>query len=89
VKGIVVVAALIVALMVVIKDGRVLQSAGLTGGCSHVSAASDGAEYEACKPGKLEGLPDLTKRGCKPAGTVGRVQYWSCPADVQPSDAGR
>jgi hypothetical protein len=88
VKGIVVVAALIVAVMVAIKDGRVLQSAGLTGECSHVAAFS-GAWYEACRPGKLEGLPDLTKRGCKPAGAVGRVQYWSCPADVQPSDAGR
>ena len=88
-KGIVAVAVCIVAFMVVLKDGRVLQSAGLTGSCAHVAQTADGAEFEACKAGKLEGLPDLTKRGCKAAGTKGVLQYWRCPADVQPSDAGR
>jgi hypothetical protein len=88
VKGIVAVAACIVALMVAVKNGRVLQTAGLTGSCSHYSETPD-AEYESCKPGKLEGLPDLTKRGCKSAGVKGKVEYWRCPSGVESSDAGR
>jgi hypothetical protein len=89
VKGIVAIAVCIVALMVAIKDGRVLHTAGLTGVCSPVSQTVDGAELEACKPGKLEGRPDLTKRGCKAAGVKDALEYWRCPAGVQPTDAGR
>jgi hypothetical protein len=88
VKGILAVAVCIVALMVVLKDGRLLQTTGLTGTCSHYSQTAD-AEFEVCKPGKLEGLPDLTKRGCKIAGTKGKVEFWRCPAGVEASDAGR
>jgi hypothetical protein len=89
VKGIVAVAVCIVALMVAIKDGRVLQSAGLTASCSPVAQVAGGAVWEACTRGKLEGRPDLTKRNCKPAAIKSGLQYWLCPADVQPSDAGR
>jgi len=88
-KGIAVVAACLVALMAAVKDGRVLQTSGLTGSCAHVVTTVDGAEYEACRAGKLEGRPDLTKRGCKAAGFKGALQYWRCPAGVESSDAGR
>jgi hypothetical protein len=93
-KPIFVVAACIFALMLVIKDGRVLRTSGLTGSCSAVvgSAALDAAGngvVEACKPGKLEGRPDLSKRNCTAVGVVGKLEYWRCPADIQPSDAGR
>ena len=87
-KGVVAVAVCIVALMIVVKDGRLLQSAGLTGSCSHVASTAQN-DVEACVPGKLEGRPDLTKRGCKPGAVRGKLEYWSCPADVEPSDAGR
>ncbi len=93
-KPIFVVAACIFALMLVIKDGRVLRTAGLTGSCTAVVGSTgagplEGGVVEACKPGKLEGRPDLTKRNCTAAGIVAGVEYWRCPAALQSSNAGR
>ena len=82
-KGIAATALCLVALMVAIKDGRILKTTGLTGSCTRVVQTPD-ADYEACKPGKLEGRPDLTKRGCKPAGFKGTLQYWRCQSETQP-----
>ena len=84
-----VVALCIVAAMVAVKDGRVLHTTGLTGSCRLVSTNPDGSEIDACKGGKLEGRPDLTKRGCVATGVIEGEGYWHCPAGTQPSDAGR
>jgi hypothetical protein len=84
-----VVAVCIVVAMVAVKHGRVLHSHGLTGSCSLVSTNPDGSELDACRAGKLEGRPDLTKRGCTGAGISGKLQYWRCPTGTQPSDLGR
>ena len=78
-KQIVVVAACIAALMAVVKDGRVLRTAGLTASCSVVAQNSDGTQVAACRAGKLEGMPDLSRRGCTDQGTSGRTVYWRCP----------
>lgn len=88
-KPIFVTAACILALMVAVKDGRVLRTSGLTGSCSALAPTASGALVEACKPGKLEGRPDLTKRACTSVGVNGRLEYWSCPAEIQASAAGR
>jgi hypothetical protein len=81
-------AALAVALMVGVKDGRVLDRAGLTGSCTTVPAPrGDTMVWEACRPGKLEGYPDLTRRSCFEARRVGRFVYWRCPAPL--AGAGR
>ena len=88
-KRVVAVAVCILAVMIAIKDGRVLRSAGLTGSCSVVRAEPDGTELEACRPGKLEGRPDLTRHGCTSLGVTGIYEYWRCPADLQASQAGR
>ena len=89
-KPIFVVAACIFALMVVVKDGRVLKTdAGSPRKCSAVSAVVQGVVVEACKPGKLEGRPDLTKRDCIAAGIAGKLEYWRCPAEIQATSAGR
>ena len=84
-KGIVLIAVCVLAAMVVLKDGRVLRNAGLTATCSKV-ASTPSADVEACRPGKLEGRPDLTKRGCKFAASVKQVAYWNCPSDTQPDN---
>jgi hypothetical protein len=76
------VGAMIFAVMVAIKDGRVLRATGLTGSCAIVQTASDGTQVEACRPGKLQGRPDLTRDSCKDAGQSGSVDYWRCPAAV-------
>ena len=88
-RSIVAVGACIFALMVVAKDGRVLRATGLTGACTVVQRSADGSELAACRAGKLEGRPDLSKRGCLNAGRTGTYEYWRCPADLQASDVGR
>jgi hypothetical protein len=86
---IVAVAAVIFAVMVAIKDGRVLRDTGLTGSCSVVQTAADGTQLESCRPGKLAGRPDLSRDGCTRAGISGTFEYWRCPASVVSSQAGR
>lgn len=79
----------IFAAMVVIKDGRVLRVAGLTGSCSVVQRFSDSSELAACRAGKLEGRPDLSHRGCQSVGLNTTYQYWRCPAALAASEATR
>jgi hypothetical protein len=85
-RGVLVAAVLIFALMLVVKDGRALRHMGLKGGC-HAVAAPPGQEgaWEACDPGKLEGAPDLSRHGCKSVSLVGKREYWRCPAGIKSS----
>jgi hypothetical protein len=87
-KRIVAAGVLVLALMVAVKDGRVLRETGLTGVCSTAQTFADGSQIEACRPGKLEGRPDLSRQGCTAAGLTGRYQYWRCPAGVVSGPSG-
>jgi hypothetical protein len=82
IKRVVAVGVLIFALMLVIKDGRVLRDAGLTGRCSPALTFADGTQLEGCRAGKLVGKPDLSGQGCRDAGARGAIEYWRCPAAV-------
>lgn len=88
-KPIIIVGVCIFALMLVIKDGRVLRASGLTGSCTVVETYADSTELAACKPGKLEGRPDLSRRGCTTIEVVGKVEYWHCATGFDISDASR
>jgi hypothetical protein len=79
IKQIAVIAACIVALMAAVKDGRVLRTTGMTGRCNVVTQNSDGSQLAACRAGRLEGAPDLSRRGCTNAGTAAGTIYWRCP----------
>lgn len=81
--------ACIFVLMLVIKDGRVLRTAGLTGSCTVIQTLSDSSELVVCSSGKLEGKPDLSHRGCKSIGLSGKNEVWRCPAGFDISDLGR
>jgi hypothetical protein len=85
-RGVLVGAVLIFALMLVIKDGRASRNLGLTGSCHAVAAprAADGV-WEACEPGRLEGAPDLSRQGCKSVSFVGKRELWRCPASIKSS----
>ena len=61
---IVAVGALLVALLITIKDQRVLQRAHLVGYCSTFASAADGSEWRKCVPGKLSGRPGLELNSC-------------------------
>ena len=87
---VVAVAVLILAVMIAVKDGRILRTSGLTGTCSVVKAAAGGPdinELVGCKAGRLEGRSDLSHRGCKVIGVVKPIEYWNCPAGFDISDA--
>ncbi|HVA31346.1 MAG TPA: hypothetical protein VMU58_08745 [Gaiellaceae bacterium] len=81
-KRIAVIGALILALMVVVKDGRVLRDVGLTGSCSVAQTYTDGTQLEACRAGKLAGRPDLSRDSCRNVGVTGTYDYWHCPASL-------
>jgi hypothetical protein len=85
-KPIVVVGICIFAFMLAIKDGRILRAAGLTGHCTIAQTYADTSELVGCRPGKLEGRPDLSHRGCKTVGLVGKIEYWRCPTGFDVSD---
>ncbi len=98
-RGVLVGAILIFALMLVIRDGRASRNLGLTGSCQAVVApkGQDGL-WEACVPGKLEGAPDLSRHGCKSVKLVGKRELaarammtfrGSCRAVVAPATAGK
>jgi len=82
IKRVVITGVVIFALMVGVKDGRLLQKVGLTGVCSVVQTLSDGTQLEACRSGKLAGRPDLSRQGCRDVGLTGTYEYWRCPAAV-------
>lgn len=71
---------LVLAVMVAVKDGRTLEKFGLVGSCAPVATPGGQTGYwHACKEGKLEGRPDLTRKSCLSAGLIGTVEYWRCP----------
>jgi hypothetical protein len=89
IKRIVFAGVLVLALMIVIKDGRVLKDIGLTGVCSHAQTFADGSQLQACRSGKLAGAPDLSRQGCTETGPAGKYEYWRCPAGVASGPNGR
>jgi hypothetical protein len=85
-RGIVVGALLIFALMLVVKDGRASRHLGLTGSCMTIAApAPDDGVWTACRAGKLEGAPDLSRHGCKSVRFDGKRELWRCPAGIKSS----
>lgn len=89
IKRIVVAGVLVLAIMIAVKDGRVLRETGLTGACSMAQTLTDGTQLEACSSGKLAGRPDLSRQGCTAAGITGTYQYWRCPAGIVSGPNGR
>jgi hypothetical protein len=76
-------AAVILAAMILAKDRSILERAGLLSSCTAIAApAGDFNFWEACKPGKLEGRPNLVRRSCQSMRVVSRVEYWRCPAPI-------
>jgi hypothetical protein len=69
--------------MVVVKDGRALERAGLLGGCEAVATPAGQTGYwHACTSGRLDGRPDLSLRPCAARHTHGNVDYWRCPTPL-------
>ena len=72
-----------VTAMFAVKETAVLQTAGLFNSCSAaLGPGSDETPLQACRPGKLDGRPDLSLKSCTSRGLVGDVEYWTCPAPL-------
>ena len=71
-----------------VKDGRVLERTHLVGACSTM-ATPRGASgtWEACRPGRLAGRPDLSVRSCTRRDLVAEVELWRCPGASAPPRA--
>ena len=81
-------ATLVVAVMLAVKDGRLLRDAGLTGSCSSVAApGATHTFWQACKKGRLDGRPDLSRQGCKAVAVKQGLEWWRCPASLGSSRA--
>lgn len=75
--------AAIIATMVVIKDGRMLREAGLLSSCTSLTSFDgEAGHWHACRPGRLEGRPDLSRRSCTSHGIRAGYEYWRCPEEI-------
>ena len=86
----VVLAAAAVALtMVAVRSGDVLERTNLVGGCNAIATPSgEAGAWRACRPGKLDGPPDLSHQSCNRRGLVAEVELWRCPAKLAASRSG-
>jgi hypothetical protein len=80
--------ALGIALLVAVKQDRLLERAHITGYCRTYAKAADATEFRECLPGKLSGLPSLKRSNCTLIGPHGANQLWHCPARLE-SDTSR
>jgi hypothetical protein len=83
-KGALVLVALALALMIVIKDGRLMRKMGLSGSCATiVTPRGQTGSWVKCTSGKLQGAPNLSRQSCTSVQVVGKVEYWRCPAPIE------
>jgi hypothetical protein len=80
---IVLVGALIAAALVVVRQQKLLENAGLVGYCSSVAtpAGKTGFWHE-CRPGKLTGTPGLPLGPCKLIRHEPDRDIWRCPTEL-------
>jgi hypothetical protein len=82
-KGVLIAVCVILAVMALIKDGRILRHTGLAGSCAAVAAPSGQSGYWArCSDGSLEGWPDLGPQSCTTVYRAGGNEYWRCQAPL-------
>ena len=79
---IVAVGTVLIALMITVKDQRVLQRAHLVGFCSTFAREANGIEWRSCVPGRISGRPGLELNSCTDFGRRGSAELWSCPAQL-------
>jgi hypothetical protein len=80
--------ALGIALLVGVKQERLLERAHITGYCRTYAKSADGTEFRECFPGKISGRPSLRRNNCTDVGPHGSNELWHCPARLA-SDTSR
>ena len=79
---IVAVGAVLVAVMVAIRDHRLLQRTHVVGSCATVVEVTDGSEWRSCVAGRLTDRPGLSLAGCTDYGLYLNAEYLHCPASL-------
>ena len=75
----------LIALMLAVKDGRVLTRSHVVGSCAKVADVADGTNWHRCVRGRLTGAPGLTSAGCWDWGKYQDAELWHCPAELTPN----
>lgn len=84
------VGAVVIALMVAVRDGRVLRDAGLLSHCNSVTVNGRGdPTLLSCSKGRLDGWPDMTNKSCSLIAVHPNREYWHCQAPVVSSQTPR
>ena len=79
----------VVLAMVAVRGGDVLERTHLVGGCSAIATPSgEAGAWQACRPGKLEGPPDPSRKSCNRRGLVAEVELWRCPGPLTATRSG-
>jgi hypothetical protein len=79
-------AGAVVVAMLAVRNGELLQRTHVVGGCNAIATpAGEAGSWLACRPGKLEGRPDLSLKSCDRRGLVAEVELWRCPAPLAAS----
>lgn len=77
------VGAVLIALLIAVKDHRVLERSHVVGSCAKIGERFDGSEWRACVPGRLTGRPGLTLAGCTDLGRRDVAEIWHCPTRLE------
>lgn len=79
---IVIFAVLVLAVMLVIKDGRIPEKLSVISRCETVATPlGQTGTWKACYPGKIDGIRSLDDEGCTYVSTEGEAQIWKCTED--------
>jgi len=77
------VAILVGAALVVVKQERLFEKAGLVGYCEIVRPPpGDEGEWHGCHEGIMSGYPTLIKDSCTLESKRAKIEYWRCPVPL-------
>jgi hypothetical protein len=74
-----VIGVLAIAVMMLVKDGRVVRELEVVSRCEVVATPTGQAgTWQACHAGKIDGRKDLTEQGCNKIRSTKDVDIWQC-----------
>lgn len=75
-------AVLLLGVMLVIRDGRVPEKLSVISRCDAIATpVGQSGTWQACYPGKIDGIRNLEEDGCTYVSSEGKAQIWQCRSD--------
>jgi len=47
-----------------------------------VAPRGETGAWQKCIAGRLQGAPNLSRQGCTSVSSVGKIEFWRCPARI-------